>query len=114
MTWLLLAKFLNEFYIEEGLCLVILTLTFEKLKANELVTDEYPILGSTFVMYVEDYQDKFSELKTYHKIERFVNRIYNTSNELRQSMWYVWRDNRISGYFKRAGCDLDEGRTKTN
>ena len=77
-----LGQILNEFYIEEGLWARNPTLTPEKLKATELVTDEYPIL-SDFVMYVEDYQDKLQSKKHTNKIElSSVNRIYNTFNEL--------------------------------
>ena len=77
-----LGQILNEFYIEEGLWARNPTLTPEKLKATELVTDEYPIL-SDFVMYVEDYQDKLQSKKHTTKIElSSVNRIYNTFNEL--------------------------------
>jgi len=76
-----LGQILNEFYIEEGLWARNPTLTPEKLKATELVTDEYPIL-SDFVMYVEDYQDKLQSKKHTNKIElSSVNRIYNTFNE---------------------------------
>lgn len=77
-----LGQILNEFYIEEGLWARNPTLTPEKLKATELVADEYPIL-SDFVMYVEDYQDKLQSKKHTNKIElSSVNRIYNTFNEL--------------------------------
>ena len=77
-----LGQILNEFYIEEGLWARNPTLNPEKLKATELVAEEYPIL-SDFVMYVEDYQDKLQSKKHTNKIElSSVNRIYNTFNEL--------------------------------
>lgn len=78
----ILGQILNEFYIEEGLWARNPTLNPEKLKATELVAEEYPIL-SDFVMYVEDYQDKLQSKKHTNKIElSSVNRIYNTFNEL--------------------------------
>ncbi len=77
-----LGQILNEFYIEEGLWARNPTLNPEKLKATELVADEYPIL-SDFILYVEDYQRQLQRQTHPNKIELdSVNRIFNTFNEL--------------------------------
>lgn len=77
-----LGQILNEFYIEEGLWARNPTLNPEKLKATELVADEYPIL-SDFILYVEDYQHQLQRQTHPNKIELdSVNRIFNTFNEL--------------------------------
>lgn len=69
---------LNEFYIDEGLWARNPNLNPEKLKATELVADEYPIL-SDFVHYVEDYETTLQHKKHADKIElKSVNRILST------------------------------------
>lgn len=73
---------LNEFYIEEGLWARNPTLNPEKLKATDLVNEEYPIL-SDFILYVEDYKRELSMRALPDDIEqKSVNRIYKTFNEL--------------------------------
>lgn len=73
---------LNEFYIEEGLWARNPKLNPEKLKATDLVNEEYPIL-SDFILYAEDYKRSLmSQGKPDEIAIKSVNRIYNTFNEL--------------------------------
>ena len=75
-------QLLNDFYIEEGLWARNPTLNPEKLKATDLVNEEYPIL-SDFILYVDDYKRSLAMQSHPNKIEQqSVNRIYNTFNEL--------------------------------
>ncbi len=75
-------QILNEFYIDEGLWARNPTLNPEKLKATDLVNEEYPIL-SDFILYVEDWKRSLERKKQPDEIElASVNRIYNTFNEL--------------------------------
>ncbi|WP_409101388.1 hypothetical protein, partial [Streptomyces turgidiscabies] len=48
-------KMLNEFYIEEGLWARNPKLNPEKLKATDLVNEEYPVL-TDFIHFAEDYK----------------------------------------------------------
>lgn len=75
-------QLLNDFYIDEGLWARNPTLNPEKLKATDLVNEEYPIL-SDFILYVDDYRRELATQSHPNKIEQqSVNRIYNTFNEL--------------------------------
>ncbi|HER0816524.1 TPA: virulence factor [Streptococcus pyogenes] len=75
-------EILNEFYIDEGLWARNPKLNPEKLKATDLVNEEYPIL-SDFILYVEDWKRSLERKKHPDKIElASANRIYNTFNEL--------------------------------
>ena len=73
---------LNDFYIDEGLWTRNPKRYPERLKATDLVNEEYPIL-SDFVLYVADRKRQLSQQKTPDTLEiKSVNRIYNTFNEL--------------------------------
>ncbi|WP_270513843.1 virulence factor [Streptococcus mutans] len=75
-------QILNEFYIDEGLWARNPKLSPEKLKATELVNEEYPIL-SDFILFVDDYKRSLMSQNNPNDIEiKSVNRIYNTFNEL--------------------------------
>ncbi|MBF0699502.1 virulence factor [Streptococcus danieliae] len=73
---------LNDFYISEGLWARNPKLHPERLKATDLVNEEYPIL-SDFVLYVDDYRRQLEQKKSSNESElASVKRIYNTFNEL--------------------------------
>ena len=73
---------LNEFYIEEGLWARNPKLNPEKLKATDLVNEEYPIL-SDFILFADDYKRSLMMQSNPDEIEiKSVNRIYKTFNEL--------------------------------
>lgn len=73
---------LNDFYIDEGLWARNPSLSPEKLKATDLVSEEYPVL-SDFILYVDDYKRQLEQKANPDKIElASVKRIYNTFNEL--------------------------------
>ncbi|HEO8394875.1 TPA: virulence factor [Streptococcus agalactiae] len=73
---------LNEFYIEEGLWARNPKLNPEKLKATDLVNDEYPIL-SDFILFADDYKRSLMSQSKPDDLEmKSVNRIYKTFNEL--------------------------------
>lgn len=73
---------LNDFYISEGLWARNPKLHPERLKATDLVNEEYPIL-SDFVLYVDDYRRQLEQKKSSNESElSSVKRIYNTFNEL--------------------------------
>ena len=73
---------LNEFYIDEGLWARNPKLNPEKLKATDLVNEEYPIL-SDFILYTDDYKRSLMSQNNPDEIEiKSVNRIYKTFNEL--------------------------------
>ncbi|HEM4254619.1 TPA: virulence factor [Streptococcus suis] len=73
---------LNEFYIEEGLWARNPKLNPERLKATDLVNEEYPIL-SDFILYAEDYKRSLMSQSNPDEIEiKSVNRIHKTFNEL--------------------------------
>lgn len=77
-----LGEILNDFYIEEGLWTRNPKLNPEKLKATDLVNEEYPIL-SDFILFVEDYKRSLTMQSNPDEIEiKSVNRIYKTFNEL--------------------------------
>ena len=77
-----LGEILNDFYIEEGLWARNPKLNPEKLKATDLVNEEYPIL-SDFILFVEDYKRSLTMQSNPDEIEiKSVNRIYKTFNEL--------------------------------
>lgn len=77
-----LGDMLNEFYIEEGLWARNPKLNPEKLKATDLVNEEYPIL-SDFILFADDYKRGLMSQSKPDEIEiKSVNRIYKTFNEL--------------------------------
>lgn len=77
-----LGDMLNDFYIEEGLWARNPKLNPEKLKATDLVNEEYPIL-SDFILFADDYKRSLMAQSKPDEIEiKSVNRIYKTFNEL--------------------------------
>ena len=75
-------KMLNEFYIEEGLWARNPKLNPEKLKATDLVNEEYPVL-TDFIHFAEDYKRSLLAQSQPDEIEiKSVNRIHNTFDEL--------------------------------
>lgn len=77
-----LGDMLNDFYIEEGLWARNPKLNPEKLKATDLVNDDYPIL-SDFILFADDYKRSLMAQSKPDEIEiKSVNRIYKTFNEL--------------------------------
>lgn len=75
-------ELLNDFYIDEELWTRNPKRYPERLKATDLVNEEYPIL-SDFVLYVDDRKRQLTEQKHPDDLEiKSVNRIYKTFNEL--------------------------------
>ena len=72
---------LNEFYIEEELWARNPSLNPEKLKATDIVKEEYPIL-SDFILFVDAYKRRLEQTSADKAEHKAVKRIYNTFNEL--------------------------------
>ena len=72
---------LNEFYIEGNMWARNPSLNPEKLKATDIVKEEYPIL-SDFILFVDAYKRRLEQTSTDKAEHKAVKRIYNTFNEL--------------------------------